>query len=87
MLLQMATIVEGSKWLCEIFDGRGHLLLVAQTTTDLHIVPTFVDAGKALHGHISFGIVGNNLEAKLQGMLRLEWGQLHGTQTNKNVGP
>jgi hypothetical protein len=57
----MATIVEGSEWLCEIFDGRGCLSLAVQTTTDLHIVPAFVDTEKALHSHISFGILGDDL--------------------------
>jgi hypothetical protein len=46
-----------------------------------------VDAEKAPHDHISFGILGNDLQAELQGVLRLEWGQLHGAQMNKNVGP
>jgi hypothetical protein len=57
----MATIVEGSKWLHEIFDGQGRLSLAARTTANLHVVPTFVDAKKAPHDHISFGIFGNNL--------------------------
>jgi hypothetical protein len=83
----MATIVEGKEWLCELFDGRGRLSLVARTTTNLHIVPTFVDAKKALHSHILFCILRDKLQAKLQGVLRLEWGQLHGAQMNKNVGP
>ncbi|CAM6021882.1 unnamed protein product [Sphagnum balticum] len=83
----MVAIVEGSKRLCEIFDGRGRLSLVAQTIADLHTVPAFVDAEKAPHGHISFGILGDNLQAELQSVLRLEWGRLHGTQTNKNARP
>jgi hypothetical protein len=71
MLLQMATIVKGNEWLCEIFDGQGHLSLVAQTTadlqttTDLHTVSTFMDAKKALHDHISFGILGDDLQVEL----------------------
>jgi hypothetical protein len=83
----MATIVEGKEQLCELFDGWGCLSLVAQTTTNLHIVPTFMDAKKAPHNHISFCILRDKLQAKLQGVLCLEWGQLHGAQTNKNVGP
>jgi hypothetical protein len=83
----MVAIVERSERVHEIFDGRGRLLLVAQTTTDLHTIPTFVDVKKAPHSHISFGILGEDLQAKLKGMFRLEWGQLHGAQINKNVGP
>ncbi len=74
MLLQMATIIEGSEWLREIFDGQGRLSFAAQITTDLHIVPAFMDVEKAPHGHISFGILGDNLQVELQGVLRLEWG-------------
>ncbi len=61
----MATIVEGSEWLCEIFDGWGRLSLAARTIADLHIVPTFVDTEKASHGHISYGILGDNLQVEL----------------------
>lgn len=71
MLLQMAMIVEGCERLCEIFDGRGYLSFAARTTANLHIVSAFVDAKKALHNHISFGILRGNLQAKLQGMLDL----------------
>jgi hypothetical protein len=46
MLLQMATIVKGSEWLCEIFDGQGHLSLMARITADLHIVSAFMDVEK-----------------------------------------
>jgi len=87
VLLQMATIFEGNERLCEIFDCRGHLSLAARITANLHNVLAFVDAEKAPHGHISFGFLGDDLQAELQGVLRLEWGWLHGTQTNKNVGP
>ncbi len=87
VLLQTVAIVEGSERLREIFDGRGCLSLATQTTTNLHIVSTVVDVEKAPHGHISFGILGDNLQVELQGMLCLEWGQFHGTKTNKNVGP
>ncbi len=87
MLLQMAMIVKGNEWLCEIFDGQGRLSLLARTIVNLHTVSAFMDAEKALHDHISFGILGDDLQVKLQGMLRLKWGQLHGAQTNKNVGP
>jgi len=83
----MATIVEGNEWLCEIFDGQGRLSLVVQTTVNLHTVPAFMDTEKALHGHISFGILGDKLKAEFQGVLRLEWGQLHGEEMNKNAGP
>jgi hypothetical protein len=74
VLLQMVAIVEGSEWLCEIFDGQGHLSLTARTIIDLHIVMAFVDVEKALHGHISYGILGDNLQAELQGVFHLEWG-------------
>jgi len=57
------------------------------TTIDLHTVSTFVDAEKAPHGHISFGILRDDLQVEFQGVLRLEWGRFHGTQMNKNVGP
>jgi len=46
-----------------------------------------MDTEKALHGHISFGILGDKLKAEFQGVLRLEWGQLHGEEMNKNAGP
>jgi hypothetical protein len=70
----MATIVEGSERLCKIFYGRHHLSLATRTTADLHIVATFMDAEKAPHGHISFGIFGHNLHAEFHGVLHLEWG-------------
>jgi hypothetical protein len=57
----MVVIVEGSERVREIFDDRGCFSLAAQTTTDLHTVPTFVDVEKAPHNHISFGILGNDL--------------------------
>jgi hypothetical protein len=83
----MAVIVEGSEQIREIFDGQGCLSLAAQTIANLHTVPAFMDAEKAPHDHISFAILGDDLQAKLQGVLRLEWGQLHGAQTNKNARP
>jgi hypothetical protein len=86
VLLQMAAIVEGSEWLREIFDDQGRLSLMAQTIADLHIISAFMDAEKAPHGHISFGILGDDLQAELQSELHLEKGQLHGAHTNKNVG-
>jgi hypothetical protein len=46
-----------------------------------------VDAEKASHNHISFGIFGNDLQAKLQGMLHLEWGRFHGAQRTKMLDP
>jgi hypothetical protein len=61
LLFQMVAIVERSKRLCEIFDGRGHFSLATQTTVDLHIVSSFMDIEKALHNHISFGILGDDL--------------------------
>ncbi len=61
MLLQMAAIVEGSERLCEIFDGRSRLSLVARTIANLHTVLAFMDAEKAPHDHISFGILGDDL--------------------------
>jgi hypothetical protein len=70
----MAMIVEGSERLREIFDGQGRLSLAPRTTVDLHVVLTFVDAKTALHGHISFNILGDDLQVELQGVLRLEWG-------------
>jgi len=36
------------------------------TTADLHVVLAFVDAEKAPYGHISFGILGDDLQAELQ---------------------
>jgi hypothetical protein len=57
----MTVIVERSEWLCEIFDGWGRLSLATQTIANLHIVPIFVDAEKAPHGHISYGILGDDL--------------------------
>jgi hypothetical protein len=83
----MAVIVEGSEWLCEIFDGWGRLLLVALITTNLHIVSAFVDIEKAPHGHTSIGILKDDLLAKLQGVLCLEWGWLHGAQMKKMLDP
>ncbi len=83
----MATIIEGSKWLCEIFDGQGRLSLVIRTSVNLHTVSAFMDIEKALHGHISFGILGDDLKAEFQGVLRLEWGQLHGIEMKKNARP
>jgi hypothetical protein len=74
----MAAIIEGNERLREIFDGGGRLSLAAQTTVDLHIISAFVDIEKAPQSHISFGILGVDLQAELQGMLRLEWGRLHG---------
>jgi len=70
-----------------IFDGRGRLSLAAWTTTNLHTVPAFMDAEKAPHGHISFGILGDDLQVELKSVFCLEWGRLHGAQMNKNVGP
>ncbi len=32
------------------------------------------------------GILGDYLQAELQGVLSLEWGRLHGAQTNKTAG-
>jgi hypothetical protein len=87
VLFQMATIVKGSEELCEIFDGRSCLLLTAQTTTNPHTVLAVVDAKKASHNHVSFGILRDDLQAELQGVLRLEWGRLHGTQMSKNARP
>ncbi|CAM6067840.1 unnamed protein product [Sphagnum tenellum] len=78
VLFQMATIVEGSERLREIFDGQGRFSLIAQTIANLHTIPTFVDAKKASHDHISFGILGDDLKAEVQGVLRMEWGRLHG---------
>ncbi len=83
----MAAIIEGIKLFCEIFDGQGRLSLAARIITNLHIVPAFVDVEKLPHGHISFGILQNDLQAKLHGMLCLEWGRLHGPQMNKNARP
>jgi hypothetical protein len=37
-----------------------------------------MDIEKAPHGHISFGILGDDLQAELQRMLHLEWGRFHG---------
>ncbi len=61
-------IVEGNEWLREIFDGWGRLSIAGQTTIDLHTIPAFVDAKKASHDHISFGILGDNLQAELNGV-------------------
>jgi len=61
MLFQMATIVEKSKRLCEIFNGQGCLSLAARITADLHAVLAFVDVEKTPHNHISFGILGDDL--------------------------
>jgi hypothetical protein len=46
-----------------------------------------MDTEKALHGHISFGILGDDLKAEFQGVFRLEWGQLHGVEMKKNARP
>jgi hypothetical protein len=66
----MVAIVEENEWLREIFDRRGRLSLVAQITTNLYTVPAFMDAAKATHDHVSFGILGDDLRAELQGVLR-----------------
>jgi hypothetical protein len=58
------------------------------TTIDLHTVSTFVDAEKAPHGHISFGILGDDLQVEFQGVLRLEWGPISWhTDEQKMCGP
>jgi hypothetical protein len=58
MLLQMATIVEGSEQLCEIFDGRGRLSLVTsplaslETTSKLNSMVCFIWNGVDFMAHI-----------------------------------
>jgi len=69
------------------FDGWGRLSIAGQTTIDLHTFPAFVDAKKAPHDHISFGILGDNLQAELQSMLCLEWVDFMAHKRTKMLDP